>query len=257
MQDSLDPLGGWNVNDVLRGCGNATKDIYGGLYFHIRGTLRKLCQRLHSSARTSFVVSHQDTMSLPELLCNLTTGQNASLQFDRIDCSNIADAGYLGIRQTLATMGPLLKPKTENPHATIVTSFINAVNETDMNTDYVEHFAAKGRGLEVLASYDPDGLLKFIASSSPYDPEKLRISQSFDFFRDNDKLFRIYMAAFQFDGAASVAGVKMKQRNTIVNEWPMRLKKRNGENGAKEEFEVLRASSHNGTERYVEWVRDG
>lgn len=48
-------------------------------------------------------------------------------------------------------------------------------------------------------------------------------------------------------------GMTMKQSHTIVEKFPMRLKLRLGQAGAKEEFENLLASSHSGAERYVEW----
>jgi hypothetical protein len=43
--------------------------------------------------------------------------------------SNIADAGYLGIRGTLAALTPLLEPPERNPKATLITLFLNAVME--------------------------------------------------------------------------------------------------------------------------------
>jgi len=45
-------------------------------------------------------------------------------RFDRIDASNIADEAYLGVLQTLEACSPLVKYKSENPHATILTSFM-------------------------------------------------------------------------------------------------------------------------------------
>jgi hypothetical protein len=48
-------------------------------------------------------------------------------------------------------------------------------------------------------------------------------------------------------------GLEMNRPHTIVDEWPMRLKLRPRQVGAKAEFEILLASSHNGAERYLEW----
>ena len=48
----------------------------------------------------------------------------------------------------------------------------------------------------------------------------------------------------------------MRQRNAVVEAWPMRLKTKPGEKGADEEFQSLLASSCTGAERYVEWVRE-
>jgi len=48
-------------------------------------------------------------------------------------------------------------------------------------------------------------------------------------------------------------GLTMERPHTIIEEWPMRLKLLPDLAGAKEEFEILLASSHTGAERYVEW----
>ncbi len=40
---------------------------------------------------------------------------------------NISDEGYLGINMTLKTFAPLLQPVSINPHATLITLFLNAV----------------------------------------------------------------------------------------------------------------------------------
>ena len=45
--------------------------------------------------------------------------------------SNITDSGYLGPKHTLATFGPLLKPKFQNPRATLLVLFLNAVHEIE------------------------------------------------------------------------------------------------------------------------------
>jgi len=68
-------------------------------------------------------------------------------------------------------------------------------------------------------------------------------------FCDFDDLFEKYMKEVGFDVAARMAGVVMKRKNTIVGEWPLRLR-----GGARtEEFDLLLASGHTGCERYVEW----
>jgi hypothetical protein len=49
----------------------------------------------------------------------------------------------------------------------------------------------------------------------------------------------------------------MKESHTIVDKWPMRLKLRPDQAGAKEEFNLRLGSAHLGCERYVEWKRAG
>lgn len=47
----------------------------------------------------------------------------------------------------------------------------------------------------------------------------------------------------------------MKERHTIVDKWPLKLKKEPEEAGACEEFDMRLESGRTGRERYVEWVR--
>ena len=47
----------------------------------------------------------------------------------------------------------------------------------------------------------------------------------------------------------------VKEENTIIEKWPMRLKLSLPQPGAQEEFDILQASGHSGNERYVEWKR--
>lgn len=50
-------------------------------------------------------------------------------------------------------------------------------------------------------------------------------------------------------------GLMVKEENTIIEKWPMRLKLSLPQPGAQEEFDILQASDHSGNERYVEWKR--
>lgn len=43
--------------------------------------------------------------------------------------ANICDGGYMGIWGTLFLLSPLLQPTKQNPHATFITLFINAVKK--------------------------------------------------------------------------------------------------------------------------------
>lgn len=61
------------------------------------------------------------------------------------------------------------------------------------------------------------------------------------------------MKAAGFEEAQRELGFVMKEKHTIVEKWPMKLKLALPQDGAQEEFELLRASMHSGSERYVEW----
>ena len=81
--------------------------------------------------------------------------------------------------------------------------------------------------------------------------------QSRDMFRDLDHLFTHYMRMKGCDKVSREAGMRTKAANTVVDEWPQRLRKGYEEPGAQEAFDRPMASGSRGNERYVEWVRSG
>ncbi len=85
--------------------------------------------------------------------------------------------------------------------------------------------------------------------SSSSSPEFIRFMSAEVLFWDFDELFRRFTRESRLDEITKVAGLTMKSKNTIVQPWPMRIK----ENATQREFDVLLASGHVGSERYVEW----
>ena len=60
------------------------------------------------------------------------------------------------------------------------------------------------------------------------------------------------MELWQFREISKSNGLRIKGQNSIVEPWPMRLSK----TATKEEFDILQASGHHGSEGYVEWERE-
>lgn len=58
-----------------------------------------------------------------------------------------------------------------------------------------------------------------------------------------------------FREAADILGATMKEKHTIIDKWPYRLKLRPGQPGAQDEFDRLLSGETSGKERYVEWKR--
>jgi hypothetical protein len=50
-------------------------------------------------------------------------------------------------------------------------------------------------------------------------------------------------------------GAAVKEKHTVIEMWPFRLKLRPGQPGAQEEFDRLLRGGVSGKERYVEWKR--
>jgi hypothetical protein len=64
-----------------------------------------------------------------------------------------------------------------------------------------------------------------------------------------------YMKREKFREIEREFGVTLKTAHTIIDDWPLKVKLKPYQNGAKEEFERYLASGHAGIERYVEWKR--
>ena len=62
-----------------------------------------------------------------------------------------------------------------------------------------------------------------------------------------------YMGVCNFADIPQFANLTMKEQHTIVEKWPMTMKKKFGEQGAEEEFDTLLASLYTGAMRYAEW----
>ena len=82
--------------------------------------------------------------------------------------------------------------------------------------------------------------------------ESMKLIQAQSLLVDNDALFDRFLQETRLkEFANSFFGVAMKENNTIVSKWPMRL----GKNPTQKEFDMVFRSGHQGSERYVEWRR--
>ncbi|GFF81194.1 hypothetical protein IFM60648_05945 [Aspergillus lentulus] len=243
MNDNADPLHGWPLDEVAAtSTGPATADIYGKLFFYIRRMLRSFLGRL-PSLKLSFKLFQLDAACLPDHL------ENDS--FSRIEVSNISDSGWLGIHTTLSLMVPLLQTPQENPHATLITLFMNAVEETLTDQDRMLDLTTHSPTTKRLLKYLP---LKRRPTSA-YDPELVKFNLGRELVRTYDDIFNRYSEKFKFREFADLLGAAMKETHTIIDKWPYRLKLRPGQPGAQEEFDRCIGGGMSGKERYVEWKR--
>ncbi|KAL8831439.1 MAG: hypothetical protein Q9170_005288 [Blastenia crenularia] len=256
QKDSASPLEGWSLPSVSTPENvtlTAKEDINGQLYFHVRNSLEKFCNRIQKGlVKARFVVYCVDAAVLPKIP-NALVSQNSNGKLDRIEVSNIADEAYLGIRKVLILYGHLLKPPDVNRHACLITLFLNACKITGMmmGNDRNE-LVARARQRQVFKYKRNTFDLRKVSDFR--SPLMYRFLAGMSLVRDHDMIFQTYMDSCGFLPAADQAGLKMKKKNTVVEAWPMRLKKRPGENGAEDEFDRLTASSCSGAEHYVEWT---
>ncbi|XHG09041.1 hypothetical protein AWENTII_012120 [Aspergillus wentii] len=95
ISDFADPLHGWRLSEVLQDSYCPKSDIYGQLYFHIKGLLLNFCEKI-TTHHLSIDLFHIDAVDLPK---------------------------------TLGLFGPLLKSRHQNPKATLLTLFLDATYE--------------------------------------------------------------------------------------------------------------------------------
>jgi len=138
-------------------------DIYGHLYFYLQDLWYKFCMKVRN-LRLNVVVTAVNALNLRELVPGMT--------FDKIDVSNIMDAVYLGVPDTLKSVRPLLCH--DNKYATVISLFMNAIG-------IMEHKnrlrVSKDIGLKAL-KFLPGKYTRLY----PHDPKFLRMVASQDMF---------------------------------------------------------------------------
>ncbi|KAI1097627.1 hypothetical protein F4804DRAFT_159157 [Jackrogersella minutella] len=237
MMEDSDPTTEWPLKTVQEfDVGPAKNDTYGKLYHYLVRLFSDFHRRLRSLT-VHFQVLHTDARVLPNHV--------SKRQFDRIDVNNITDKCYLGIDTTLEIFGPLLKPSNINPHATLITLFVNAVAEMVIFGDFIdfEHPADLTRkALQYMPELGPCSITNHV-----------KILRSRTLLQDIDIYFDRYMFVLGFANAAKVAGLHMKDKHTIIDPWPMRVSRGRLTKKDQEYFALLLASCHTGQARYVEW----
>ncbi|KAK0308345.1 hypothetical protein LTR01_004972 [Friedmanniomyces endolithicus] len=247
MMDSADPLDGWDWREVLKtSSGLATNDLYGKLVVYLRRLFFDFHNVLQSHVLT-FSLFNTNAGSLPHHL--------PKNNFARIEVSNIVDRAYLGIEKTLGLLGPLLQPPSVNPHAAMLTLFMNAIPE--ILSEKEQKNIAKPEmelAMQYMTKVSPARLFGGNMAAA-MQTEIIKMMGASVLVRDVDKYFNMYMKQHGFDMFPAFMQMVPREPNTIIEKWPLRLKLLPHEKGAKEEFNSLLSSSHTGIERYVEWSR--
>ncbi|KAL7939876.1 glycosyl hydrolase family 76 domain-containing protein [Trichoderma chlorosporum] len=251
MADCADPLQGWSLKDV-EDCssGPATADIYGKLFNHIRAVLREFMIRLAGS-QVSFKLL---CVRLCELPIHLEGGS-----FDRIEVSNLSDNIFDGMHTTAFRMGPLLQAPLINPHATLITLFRNAIRETMTMQDRVMDMYTYRPATQLIREYNVRMGVTSATFIARYPPEVDHKVIKWAYAQANvavyDPVFDRFMKTFRFSQIKQLFGVTMKEKHTVIEKWPFRLKLQYGQPGAMEELIRLTDEVVFAKERYVEWRR--
>ncbi|KAJ5210551.1 hypothetical protein N7491_010358 [Penicillium cf. griseofulvum] len=240
MDDKADPLDGWPIREVAREQTMAKEDLYGKLYMYLR---RVFQQFLDSLARTEIDIEllNVDAIQLPEIL--------QKDKYARIEVSNITDAGYLGTRETLRLLSPLLQPPQENSHATIISAYLNAIMEmVNQGND-----RDQTPNMDLLMQFLPD--VDIFSLLRPESAQSLKFWDARTIVIDRHKFFERYIRVFRFDQIFADLQVAMKDLNTVVEAWPTKPILERGQKGSQDEFNILLGSNYTCVERFVEWRR--
>ncbi|TLD18871.1 extracellular exo-polygalacturonase [Venturia nashicola] len=242
LKDSADPADGWETKDVMAApMGDLLNDAYGKLYFYVKDVLTSFRRRIQTM-KISFNLYQEDAKSLTDYLSPGT--------FSRIEVSNICDRTYLGLAATISYFSPLLETPAVNPHATLITLFMNALEEEFMNSGDERNKDVMTKELKLICEYA--GKPSKITAN---DPSFLQLSFSKSLVRDKEKYLEKYMDASQAALVMQMTGSRLRSPNKIVKKWPAALKLGPKQAGAKEEFNAAMASKLSGMECYLEWQR--
>jgi hypothetical protein len=193
LHGGSDPLHGWSMKDIeATSTGPATSDIYGKLFHHLRSLLKGFLERMERSTM-SFRLLQMDAIDLPNHL--------AKQRFDRIEVipimvstrfythfeqvSNISDGAYIGINTTVSILSPVLEPPSVNPHATLITLFMNLVDENVTREEQIADVDAESPSSKCLSQFLPLTTLRI----GHYDPGVTKLVHARDHARDFDYVF--------------------------------------------------------------------
>ncbi|PQE03580.1 MYND finger family protein [Rutstroemia sp. NJR-2017a BVV2] len=241
MMDSADPIEGWSVKEFTSVPRLARNDINGSLYYYLKGLIQSFCRRVkHLHIRFQFF--ELNVMDLPHTMAMRGISHH---YFDRIEVSNIGDRGYLGPEKLLKTFSPLLKRKSQNPHATILGLFLNAARECLTTRDELMFMPVESQQVMKYMPISRDSL----TNRTPGNADTVKFVNALAFFRDYDMLFDRFMKECSLEQLSEATGLRIKKNNTLIEKWPLRLIP----GSSQEDFDDILASNHTGSERYVEW----
>ncbi|KAF2797239.1 hypothetical protein K505DRAFT_358599 [Melanomma pulvis-pyrius CBS 109.77] len=251
MNDDADPMDGWFYKEIIKHLPAAKNDMLGGLFFFLRNLLLGFCNRVQS-CKVAFRLFAIDGRKLPSYFKT----EQGPILFDRIEVSNICDRGYVGPATVLQSFGPLLKPKSQNPKATLLMLFINAVREVER----CKKRASNEEQLRQAMEYMDMGKLVAnevleggAANMNMLKPEIVRIASTIGMFGDFDGFFTKFLSEVSMPTLARASGVRIKKSQTIINPWPFRVT----DTTTKEEFQQMCNDSTTGHERYMEFEKAG
>lgn len=194
MKDDAEPTAGWDLEDIINtSAGPAKNDFYGKLFVLISQKLYAFRQKLATQV-FDFRLTNVNAIELSD-----ASGGNsyARIEVQRSSypysdstndskVSNISDGGYLGIKRTVEKFGPMLQHPKKNPHATLITLFMNATHE--INAQRSDHEARALMTLQTrrIAKYMTFGPMDL---HSPCGPPVIKMMMAQELVKNVDQDF--------------------------------------------------------------------
>ncbi|KAL6815499.1 hypothetical protein GGI42DRAFT_362844 [Trichoderma sp. SZMC 28013] len=206
------PLAAWGVLDVNKTPWVAENDLYGKLYCFLRGVIGNFLDCLGQNRMTLSLVN-VSVQALPHHL--------GSRKYDRIEVSNVCGREELSIRDTFQLFSGHLVDPTDNPHATLMTWFVNGAKEPNDGRGHGQMLASTPQLMYLYKTFDAKA-----AANNKY-----KFFTLVEIPRRVDDYFTEYMEMREFELHARESGMEMKSENTIVDKWPARPKDLDLKNG--------------------------
>ncbi|EPS30714.1 hypothetical protein PDE_05666 [Penicillium oxalicum 114-2] len=243
LNDALNPIFGWPLEDVLETPGAASEnDVYGKLLNYLRGRLRSCISRM-SISPTAFVLYQMNPFRLLEVL---DLGY-----FDRIDATGITDRDPDNPLSALSTYIPLLKDTKRNPCATLILFFETAVKSCISDGFITEEVEQNPRVIEILGRLLPPRMSSFV-----WEPALLIFSQAISLLISYDEVFIEYLNQRGFEAASKALGAGLKDSNTIISEFPYQVDPQPENQEPFNKLMMRLRESVDGKEVYLEWRRE-
>ncbi|KAI9163503.1 hypothetical protein HJFPF1_05120 [Paramyrothecium foliicola] len=243
LGDDADPRHAWPAEEVAKTySGPATGDMYGRLFYYLRGVFRKFLERA-STSKLSLNLMHEVETELKVRLKDEL--------YDRIVTPDISYLTAGGHDLPVGHLVPCLQPSSVNPHATLITLLAHAIDQGFIGTDMEAYHTANNPITELLHNYlevggDPD---------ATFSVPVIRWHHARNILSNYDIPFREYCSTSRLYESRERVGWNLQLSNSIIEFRPYCLKLNPGEPEAQAEFDRLLMSGVTGRERYLEFKR--
>ncbi|KAG9234297.1 hypothetical protein BJ875DRAFT_424247 [Amylocarpus encephaloides] len=246
---NADPLHEWNFGEVMEKY-PTSNDLHGNLHYFLVDLLTRFCPPLHAEINARerrFTVTRGHCYELPLLHKAEDSSLKSTTKYDRIYVSCAF--------HEFTTFSRLLKSKSQNPHATLLTYHKEAFTHATGS----QH----GCSPQFLQLLDPDlkrAASYYVNSKTPGGPIGEKSTPHKDilnhqsFARRYKELFETWVLESKLIERAKARGWTKETQTIVLEEWPCRLK-----DGASQlEFEaVITNNVSNVCDRFLECNRGG